>query len=187
MHDESVSLWIRDLKQGDESAAEALWERYFHRLVGVGKRILRNANDQAADGEDAALSAFKSVCLRAREDRFPRLNDRDDLWKLLVTIVSRKAFKIARKAKRTTSVTEEQYFEEAVIDAAPTADMAMEMDDAVEALLARLTDERLKEIAVGKLEGQTNRELADKLGRSVSFVERKLQLIRLIWSNEDPS
>ncbi|MCR9116636.1 MAG: ECF-type sigma factor [bacterium] len=187
MSDESVTLWIKDLKQGDDAAAEALWERYFGRLVGVGKRILKNANQQPVDGEDAAISAFKSVCLRARDDRFPKLNDRDDLWKLLVTIVSRKSFKIARKSKRTKSVSEEQYFEEAVIDSAPTAAMAMEMDDTMEEMLARLEDERMRRIALGKLEGKTNKELAEEMGRSISFIERKLQLIRRIWSTDSIS
>ena len=187
MHEETVSIWIRDLKQGDERAAEEIWERYFMRLVGVGKRILRNSNRQAADEEDVAISAFKSFCIRAREDRFPRLSDRDDLWKLLVTIVARKSYRVARKAKRTTSSSEEDYFEQTVRDGEPTADMVMQMDDTMDELFSRLADENLKQIALGKLDGKTNQELADQLGRSISFVERKLQSIRRVWSDVDPT
>ena len=33
-----------------------------------------------ADEEDVALSAFDSFCRGAEQGRFPRLDDRDDLW-----------------------------------------------------------------------------------------------------------
>jgi len=37
--DESVSVWIADLKEGDSAATQKLWERYFQRLVGLARRI----------------------------------------------------------------------------------------------------------------------------------------------------
>jgi hypothetical protein len=43
-----------------------------------------------ADEEDIALSALNSLYDGVQAGRFPRLNDRDDLWKLLVTIACRK-------------------------------------------------------------------------------------------------
>ena len=84
--DESVSIWLAELKVGDEAAVQKLWDRYFARLVGVARRILQSTPRRAADEEDVALSAFKSFCLRAAEDKFPQLDDRDDLWKILMTV-----------------------------------------------------------------------------------------------------
>ena len=47
-----------------------------------------------------------------------------------------------------------------------------------ECLLAGLGDEELRSVAVWKLEGYTNEEIAAQLGRAPSTVARKLQLIR---------
>src|SRR5215212_3505935 len=88
---ESVTLWIGRLKAGEREATRHLWERYFHRLVGLARARLRGAAWRVADEEDVALSAFDSFIRGAEEGRFPRLDDRDDLWKLLLTITVRKA------------------------------------------------------------------------------------------------
>lgn len=42
----------------------------------------------------------------------------------------------------------------------------------------------LRRVAVWKLEGYTNAEIAALPGRSVSAVERKLNSIRAIWARE---
>jgi hypothetical protein len=42
------------------------------------------------DEEDAALSAFHSLCRVISERRQADLGDRDNLWRLLVTITERK-------------------------------------------------------------------------------------------------
>ena len=48
--------------------------------------------------------------------------------------------------------------------------------------------ERLRQIALWKLEGRTNQEIAVSLGyQSVRTVERKLRLIRGKWKASDPS
>ena len=82
----SVTHWIGALRGGELDAAQPLWERYFARLVRLAQARLRtNRRPRAAeDEEDAALSAFDSFCRAATQGRFPRLDDRDDLWRLLV-------------------------------------------------------------------------------------------------------
>src|SRR5690349_4606330 len=87
----SVTRWIGSLKAGDADAAQRLWERYFGALVRLAYARLRGAPRAAADEEDAALSAFDSFCRGAARGRYPRLDDRDDLWRLLVVITERKA------------------------------------------------------------------------------------------------
>jgi DNA-binding CsgD family transcriptional regulator len=42
----------------------------------------------------------------------------------------------------------------------------------------------LRSVAVWKLEGYTNKEVAAKLGRAPATVERKLRLIRATWEKE---
>ena len=92
----SVSHWIGQLRAGDQVAAQHLWEGYFRRLVGLARGKLQSLPCRAADEEDVALSAFASFCRGVECGRFPQLADRDDLWRLLVTITARKALHLAR-------------------------------------------------------------------------------------------
>src|SRR5437763_4091733 len=98
----SVSRWLDDLKAGDEAAVQPLWERYFARLVRLARAKLRSARHASAAGdeEDAALSAFNSFCEGVARGRFPRLADRDDLWRLLVVITARKAGAQVKRGRR---------------------------------------------------------------------------------------
>src|SRR6185312_15056082 len=100
----TVSRWITDLKEGDPEAAQPLWERYFVRMVGLARAKLRSRpRGGAADEEDVALSAFDSFCAGLANGRFPQLADREDLWRVLMVITSRKAIAQIRhdlRAKR---------------------------------------------------------------------------------------
>src|SRR5262249_29582601 len=87
----SVTFWIGQLKAGDEHAAHKLWEGYFQGLVGRARKKLQGAARRVADEEDVALSAFDSFCRGAGGGRFPKLDDRSDLWQLMVMITARKA------------------------------------------------------------------------------------------------
>ena len=51
-------------------------------------------------------------------------------------------------------------------------------------LLACLGDGELRSVALWKLEGLSNDEIAQRLGCVRRSVERKLQLIREVWSYE---
>src|SRR5262245_3083246 len=96
----SVTHWIGQLQAGNPSAAQQLWERYFHRLIGLARQRLRDATRRAADEEDVALSAFDSFCRNAEQGKFPRLADRDSLWRLLVVLTARKAAHLLRDERR---------------------------------------------------------------------------------------
>jgi hypothetical protein len=76
------------MKGGDLAAAQGLWERYFARMVDLARTRLRasRGRDAGSDEEDAALSAFDSLCAGLARGKFPQLADRDDLWRLLVVI-----------------------------------------------------------------------------------------------------
>ena len=88
----SVTAWIGALRGGDsDEAAHRLWDRYFDRLVDLARARLRFAARGPDDEEDAALSAFESLCRGVTEGRFVRLGGRDELWRLMATITARKA------------------------------------------------------------------------------------------------
>ena len=98
----SVTHWIGALRGGELDAAQPLWERYFARLVRLAQGRLRTWRRPGAaeDEEDAVLSAFDSFCRAATQGRFPRLDDRDDLWRLLVAITERKVIDQMRRVRR---------------------------------------------------------------------------------------
>ncbi len=96
----SVTHWIDLLKTGDAAATQHIWDRFFSRLVGLAQAQLRGLSCGLADGEDVALGAFNRFCLAARRGRFPRLEDRDDLWRLLTLLAERKARDLRRRQGR---------------------------------------------------------------------------------------
>jgi RNA polymerase sigma factor (sigma-70 family) len=196
---DSVTQWIDGLRSGDEAAAAELWRRYYRRLKTVAQKKLGDSPRRAADEEDVALSAFQSFCRGVREDRFPDLRDRDDLWRLVVCITERKAYGHLRdhnrKKRGSGMVQGESAFIDlqasnpaAGIDAVagpePTPEFAAEMVEAVNRLLAQLADDQLRQIALLKMDGYSNQEIAEKVGRAVTTIERRLRLIRKAWGRE---
>jgi DNA-directed RNA polymerase specialized sigma24 family protein len=173
-------------------AARKLWESYFHRLVELARKRLRALPRAAADEEDVALSAFDSFCQGAAQGRFPRLDDRHDLWQVLLLLTQRKAIDlIQHETREKRDVRKVQ----APAAGAPFADIAgAEPDPAFAAqvaeecrrLLDLLPDESLRFLAVRKMEGYTNEEIAALLKCSLATVERRLKLIRKEWQAAAP-
>jgi len=82
---------LNQLKQGDPLAAQKLWQRYVQKLVRLAHRKLRDAPRRVADEEDVVVAAFASFCRGVDEGRFSRLDDRDDLWHVLLVLTERRA------------------------------------------------------------------------------------------------
>jgi DNA-directed RNA polymerase specialized sigma24 family protein len=194
----SVTHWIGALKAGEHAAAQPLWERYFDRLVHRARAQLRALGRQGgdADEEDAALSAFDSFCAGLARGRFPQLDDRDDLWRLLVALVARKAVDQARHRRRQKRgggrVLDEAALDgpdpgagptglDALIGPEPTPAFAALVAEEHRRLLEGLGDETLRRIALRKMEGYTLEEIAAELGCARRTVVNKLQLIRMRW------
>jgi DNA-directed RNA polymerase specialized sigma24 family protein len=183
--DASITFWIDKLKAGDPDAAQPLWNRYFQHLVSLAYQRLRGAPRAAADEEDVALSAFRSFCAAAEQGRFPVLNDRDDLWKLLVVITERKSLNLVRdqaRLKRGGAMTApDPPILADVPGREPTPLFAAQIAEECQRLFDQLENEILRKIARDKMEGFTNDEIANRHALALRTVERKLGLIRRIW------
>jgi RNA polymerase sigma factor (sigma-70 family) len=188
--DPAVSVWIRELQAGNQDAAQQLWEQYFQQLVRLAHKRLPNRLRRHTDDEDVALSAFKSFCRGAAAGRYPQLADREDLWRLLVTITAHKAIHAARHAQRLKRggrdhvALEEANAERAlqeVIGREPTPQFSLQVAEEFDELLEMLGDSTLRSIAISKMEGYTSAEIAEKLNCTVRTIERKLRLIRQAW------
>jgi DNA-directed RNA polymerase specialized sigma24 family protein len=193
----SVTQWIKSLKEGDDGAAQKLWQRYFEALVRLARSRLRGVPKALADEEDAALNAFDSFCRGAARNRYPRLDDRDDLWRLLVVITERKALDQARHQRRQRRGGGKVCGMPEVADGdlegrggaglpspEPTPEFAALVADECRDLFGRLRDDSLRAVARLRMEGYTNQEVSERLGCSLRTVARKLELIRWAWTGD---
>lgn len=182
MESGSVSQWIEQVKAGEESAAANLWNRYHPQLLDIARRKL-NGGQGPTDEEDVVVDALASFFQRSKGGRFPDLQDREALWKLLVTITNRKAInQIAHdnRQKRGAGKTAQQLHEGGApqTDPANSPDYAIIVAESLAAMLESLSSDELREIAMAKLEGCSNQEIAERIDYSVPTVERRLRLIR---------
>lgn len=188
--DGSVSRWINGLKAGEQDAAQKLWERYAGQLIRMARRRLGTAPRSVIDEEDVAQTVFSTICRGATDGRFQKVNNRDELWWLLVAITRQKVADhmrregaLKRGAGRVHSESQflglagESAFDRIMADE-PTPDFLAMLDEQFQRLLGLLRDDRLREIVILRLEGYTVAEIAKKLGIGIRAVERKLQLIR---------
>ena len=192
-----MQQWLERLRQGESKAALRIWEKYFAELVLLAQQKMGSLPRRVADEEDIALSAMNSFVQGVRKGRFPRLDDENDLWRLLVTITARKAtahrrrhFAVRRGGGKVRGESafllgdKEQQKDglRTVAAETPTPAFAAQVADQCRFLFAKLGDPLLRNIARWKMEGFSNEEIAMKLGRTKRTVERKLALIRASWS-----
>jgi DNA-directed RNA polymerase specialized sigma24 family protein len=193
----SVTCWLQQLKAGDLAAAQPLWERYLTQLVRLARGKLGGARPRAADEEDVALSAFDLFCRGVARNRFPQLSDRNDLWGLLLTLTEHKAIDLVRRERRQKRgggrvggesalphSPEGEHGIEQVIGPEPTPAFAAQVAEECQRLLDLLDEDELRDIALWKMEGHTNAEIARKLDCAEPTVERRLKLIRNTWKKE---
>ncbi len=196
----SVTRWIGELKAGDVKALQPPWERYYARLVERARAKLGalRGGMPVNDEEDVASSAFHSLYQGLRAGRFPRLEDRDDLWRLLVHLTARKAVDRHRAENRRKrgggKVLSEADMVAAradgddegnpldrIIGSEPSPEFAAIVAEEYQRRLEGLGDETLRRIAELKLACYTNEEIRQQLGCSLRSVTLKLELIRKRW------
>jgi DNA-directed RNA polymerase specialized sigma24 family protein len=140
---------------------------------------------------------YKSFCIRQRRGDFDLAN-RDQLWKLLVQITLRKARNTATRhlqgnrdvrregapaAGRPDADAPATILDQIDSDGPTPAEAAL-MNEALERRFQMLRDPDLRQIALWKLEGYTNPEIAAQLQCTVRTVERKLERIRAYWETD---
>jgi DNA-directed RNA polymerase specialized sigma24 family protein len=194
----SVATWLEQLRLGQKQAIQKLWQEYYAQLVRLARRKLAASKRRVADEEDVAVAAFHSFCRGIEKGRFPRIENRDDLWQVLLVLTARKASdqkQLERRQKRGGGrVRGESVFAQGdtpnagLVDFAgrePSPEFAILVGEELDRMLKRLDDESLRELVVLKLEGYANAEIAERLGCGLRTVERKLSRVRAIWEKGD--
>ncbi len=182
----SVTNWISQVREGRSTAAGALWQRYEKRLLALASKRLLGKGVIIADEADVVNDAIGAFLMRIREGAFHDLEDRNGLWKLLATITINRANSLVRdenRGKRSIAHTIHdsslsQPLDESLAAAQQPPDATVLFAETFGEFLSLLGDGELEEIALAKMEGASNDEIARKIDRSIPTVERRLRLIR---------
>lgn len=191
----SVTNLLIKLKQKDSRAADEIWNKYFTRLIPLARNKLAGLRGRNLDEEDVLVSVFDRFFRAVEENRFARLNDRNDLWQILLMLTERQVKDQYRKEnaqKRQASRTlfESELGEQSIADVAKacedelSVEFAEAFSDFIDRAIRTLRDARLREIALMRMEGFTNLEIAKKLEVSERTIERKLERVRSMWADE---
>ena len=188
-----MTHWLPALQQGDERATERLWQEYFVKIVRLAKRHMTGLRFTAADEEDVALSAMNSFCRMAQKREDP-IADSTELWKLLATIVKRKANKERQRQNAGRRPDRHVLGESAVSplhddeehrngiaqfpSRDPAPELAAELAETWERILS-LPD--AEELVLLKNDGYSNSEIAEKMGCSTRTIQRNIEKIWKEW------
>lgn len=192
---DSMSRWISELKKGDGDAARQIWIRCFSQLIRHARDYLAAAPCRVSDEEDVVQNVFLSLCRGAEAGRFPKLNDRSDLWQILTMLTHQKVVDgircETRKKRgggrvRTESVFLNQNGSQTGFAQIASEDLGpeylVELSENLQHLLSRLGSESVRQVARYRLEGYSICEIAATLGITTRSVERKLRQIRAEWA-----
>jgi hypothetical protein len=197
----SITLLVEQLRSDDpkvrNAAAQQIWQRHLPRLLDLACRRLDQRLKRRVDEQDVLQSVFASFCLRQKRGDFT-LDSRDELLRLLVTMTLNKTRSAAARhgsqrrdyhretpaGRADDSLSPDEALAQ-MEDTAPTPEEVVVLTEQLERRMASLP-EPLRQIALWKLEGYTNEEIAapERLRCTVRTVERKVRLIREFW--EDP-
>jgi DNA-directed RNA polymerase specialized sigma24 family protein len=195
-----ITQWLQGLSKGDPTAIQIVWENYFEKLIRLARAKLDGLPRRVADEEDVALSALNSFFAGAAAGRYPQLNDRHDLWKVLFTITLHKALGQARyhraqkrgkgKVRGESAFLDSSNHEEVaglqqVLGNEPSPELAAMVAENCHKLFETLDDPSLRKVAALKMDGFTNGEIAVELRCTVRTVERKLSRIRARWKRAE--
>ena len=194
----SVSLWIKQLKAGEEAALGKLHARYWPYLVGLARCKLKETPRRATDEEDVAQQAFWGFYKSLRAGRLPQLANRRQLLGLLSHITTCQAanqikHELGVRKRGAGRVQGESVLESAALsgdahvlgleqiaDSGLTPQERILLDDCYHFYVNGLPD-HLRPFAELYLAGWKYREIADRLGCTERTVDRKMALILVRW------
>ncbi len=180
MNDSFVDFLSR-LRSGDDAAAQELFARFTHQLIGLALRHIDAGLRHKVDPEDVVQSAYKSFFFRYGPGNLDVVNW-NSLWGLLTLITVRKCAERAayhraacRDAAREVSPPrgEEEAPWREPFGREPTPLEAAVLSETVKQLLAGL-DEEERPVLELSLQGYSTREISERLGRA----ERTVRLLR---------
>lgn len=166
---------LRDYREGDESAATAIFDRYVARLQALSRSRLGEILRRRVDPEDVVQSAFRSFFFRARTDEFG-VRAAGDLWRVLAAITLHKLHsQVDTHTAQKRSVRREKSDASELLTQAeePTpADVAAVVEE-FHLALKRLSPMEQRALSL-ELEGTSLEDISRTLGKSERSTRRYL-------------
>ncbi len=179
---ELVDLW----REGDEHAAEILHNRYTTKLLNLVSRHLASRFSPRLGADDIVQSVFGSFFIGAKEGRYA-FESENDFWKLLLTIALNKVRnKVRYHQMKMRDLSKESFSTNADGAEAYMANLrnpqriAAEYANFLESLdeLFNLLEPEEQQLLRYQIEGYTQKEIAEKLGKNDRTIRRMLDRIR---------
>jgi DNA-directed RNA polymerase specialized sigma24 family protein len=189
----TITAALMALKDQDDQAIELLWQRFFERLCGYAESRIYRRHRRLIDPDQIATDAFMALVDGVQNHRFEKVRNRDELWQMLTLIAARKTIvahrRLARQKRGGGNLRGDSVFQgsrhmslqDFASDEITPAVMA-ELEELSGILLDELNDDSLRQIAILRMAGHSNGEIAQKLSVSERTVERKLRMIRKVWN-----
>jgi len=92
----SVTELLKQLQAGESAAGREIWQRYITRLIRLARNRLKGIPRRALDEEDVTITAFDAFLRGVENGRFEQLDNRDDLWQILVMLTERRSIELLR-------------------------------------------------------------------------------------------
>jgi RNA polymerase sigma factor (sigma-70 family) len=196
LEDDPVTVWIDELRQADGCAADNLWRHFVQRLYELARKRLNPDTRRVYDEEDAVQSAFHSVCSGIAAGRFPDLQDREGLWRLLLRVTARKVSQRHRfdhRQRRNVARTlNDSIFANSADSVAvsglndiparePSPEFAAQFVEVCGLFFQSLSDPSLQAVARLRMDGYTDSEIGQRLNCTRRTVQRRVEAIRRRW------
>jgi RNA polymerase sigma-70 factor (ECF subfamily) len=184
--DHPSALLIARWREGDQEAAEELFQRYAQRLLALARSRLPERFARHVDPEDVVQSAYRSFFTGARAGRYA-FQRSGDLWRLLVAITMHKVqHQVERLTAGKRAVARERPLDAdnslleldgGMLARGPTPAEAAALADTIERVFRDLEPLQVRIVEL-RLQGYSLEEIAVEVGRSERTVRRSLELIK---------
>jgi DNA-directed RNA polymerase specialized sigma24 family protein len=189
--------WFSAVCEGDSASTSRLWEAYFERIGRSVANRLTSQGRRFEDQEDVANSVLRTFFRRASLGQFRELGDKDQLWKLLLTIAIRKANDYRKRSMAARrggkAVVLGQDFgngndQLAAIDLVANTDgdlpeAELRAQELFESVMQRMPDDKTRDVVLLHLQGAEKQQIAEIQKCSIRTVERRMQNAIAIWTD----
>ena len=180
------------LISGDRDALHWLWNRYYNQLVKMASCQLSGVVDRVSDAEDLASTTMYELHSGVDRGRFETVRNRNELWRLLVSI-SRNHARTAAKRAMTQKRNPGRMFDwignpsggDQAVGREPGPEEVALVSEQCRVLLEVLdrsdASGALRRVATLRLEGFSNSEIAKEIGCARKTVAVRVALIQNLW------
>ena len=189
---DSVTEWLQQAQLASDPEAFAfLFERYLQQVTRLASCRLPARLKPVVDGDDIAAEVFVELNRGLQEGRFQKLQDRRDLWQILVMLSERRATAWRRRQQADKRGGGEVVGESAIVGndsvalpfsrfagSEPSPEDASVLAETLRRFLHDLPDDKFRSIAADWLTGFTQQEIAERADVGLATVERRIRILR---------